>query len=342
MADARTDTITKTMKKPSLAAFIITALTIILLSSCQELSTRRLILAHGLDSQHSVHKAMLFMSERLEQLSEGKLTIAVYPSQQLGTERQCLELLQIGSVDMTKVSAGVMEGFAPVYRVFSIPYLFADRDHTYRVLDSETGRALLDQGNEFMFKGLCFYDSGSRSFYTKDRPILEPKDLNGLKIRVMSSPTSIDMVKTLGGAATPISWGELYTALQGGVVDGAENNPPSFYLSRHYEVCKYYVLNEHTSIPDVVLISTHTWNRLSANEKKWLEQAARESVIFQRELWMKAEEEALAAVKAAGTEVIIPDKKPFIDALKPLYESYKAAPDIRPFIEQIESLNGLQ
>ena len=186
----------------------------VLLLGCGTDTKKTLILAHGLDTKHSVHKAMTYMSEQLKEISGGKLEIRIYPSQQLGTERQCLELLQIGSVDITKVSAAVMEGFAPVYKVLSIPYMFRSREHAFSVLDGPIGQQILQAGGEFWLRGLCFYDSGSRSFYTKDRPILHPDDLKGMKIRVMSSPTSIEMVKQMGGAATPISWGELYTALQ--------------------------------------------------------------------------------------------------------------------------------
>ena len=159
-----------------------------------------------------------------------------------------------------------------------------------------------------------------------------------MKIRVMSSPTSIEMIKLMGGAATPISWGELYTALQGGVVDGAENNPPSFYLSHHYEVCKYYSINEHTSIPDVVLISTHTWNKLNEEEKGWLNEAVRRSVVYQRERWLESEEESLNGVREAGIEVVYPDKQPFMDKVKPIKEKYKQDPALKEIIEAIDAL----
>ncbi len=320
------------MKKSLL---LIPLLTLILLACGTETKTT-LILAHGLDTKHTVHLAMEYLADQLEKHSEGKMEIRLYPSQQLGTERQCLELLQIGSVDITKVSAAVMEGFAPVYKVLSIPYIFRDRAHSFKVLDGPIGDQILQAGREFWLRGLCFYDSGSRSFYTKDKPILHPDDLNGMKIRVMSSPTSIDMVKMLGGAATPISWGELYTALQGGVVDGAENNPPSFYLSHHYEVCKYYSINEHSSIPDVVLISTHTWEKLNEQEKEWLNLAVKESVVYQRELWMASEQESLDAVKEAGIEIHYPDKAAFMERVQPLKDRYKKNEAIRGIIEAIE------
>ena len=209
--------------------------------SCGEInSTKSLKLAHGLDVSHPVHKGMEFMAEQLAEKSSGQLTIEIYPSQQLGTERQALELLQIGSLAMTKVSAAVLENFAPNTKVLSLPYIFRDRNHAYAVQDGQIGKALLTQSEKYWLRGLTYFDAGQRSFYTKERPVNTPKDLEGMKIRVMESVTAMNLVRSLGGAPTPISWGELYTALQQGIVDGAENNPPSFYASRHYEICKYY------------------------------------------------------------------------------------------------------
>jgi tripartite ATP-independent transporter DctP family solute receptor len=164
---------------------------------------------------------MVIMAEKLERKSGGTMTVEIYPSQQLGTERQCLELLQIGSLDMTKVSAGVMENFSPSMKVFGIPFLFNDRNHAYAVVDGPIGEELLLGGEKYWLRGMTFYDACSRSFYTKERPVYAPEDLDGLKIRVMESVTAMNMVRTLGGSPTPISWGELYTALQQGVVDGA-------------------------------------------------------------------------------------------------------------------------
>lgn len=263
------------------------------------------------------------MADLVEKRSKGELTIQIYPSQQLGSERECLELLQIGSLGMTKVSASVLESFAPKLSIFGIPYIFQDREHYYEVLDNPIGEELLVAGEKFWLRGLTYFDAGARSFYTKNKPVNIPADLKGLKIRVQESATAILMIQSLGGAATPIAWGELYTALQQGVVDGAENNPPSFYLSRHYEVCKYYTLNEHTFVPDVLVISTHLWDKLSAQEKEWLEAAAREAAVYQRKLWMEAEKEALAAVEEAGVTIIHPDKEPFAKAVEPMYELYK-------------------
>lgn len=308
------------------------------LMSCDQLKSSKVIrLGHGLSTGHSVHQGMIYFGEQLEKISEGKFKVQIYPSQQLGTERQCLELLQIGSLDMTKVSAGVLENFSPSIKVFGIPYMFKDKEHTFRVLDGPIGDELLAGTEKYWLKGLGYYDSGSRSFYTIDRPVEQPNDLEGLKIRVMESQTAIDMVKSFGGSPTPISWGELYTALQQGVVDGAENNPPSFYLSRHYEVCKYYIIDEHTVLPDVVLMSTHLWNTLNEQEQKWIQKAMDLSVIEQRRLWSVSEQESLEAVKAAGVQVSYPDKIPFAEMSKSVADQYAKDPLIKSFIDKIKN-----
>lgn len=314
-------------------------LVITLFSNCGvDSRVSRLKLAHGLPTDHPVHQGMVFMAERLQEISSNRMAIDIYPSEQLGSERQCLELLQIGSLSMTKVSAAVMENFAPNIRVMSLPYIFRSREHAYNVLDGEIGRRLLLQGEEYWLRGLTYFDAGMRSFYTKDRPINEPKDVEGLKIRVQESKTAISLVRSLGGAPTPISYGELYTALQQGVVDGAENNPPSFYTSRHYEVCKYYSLNEHTAVPDILVIGTVAWNRLTEEEQGWLQQAADEAKAKQRILWAEAEAEALAAVQEAGVEVIRPDKTGFMEKTAGVLQEYKDDPALSGLIREIQAV----
>lgn len=311
---------------------------LLLCSSCGETSqTRTIKLAHGLDVNHSVHKAMVKMGEDLAKISGGKMAIEIYPSQQLGTERECIELLQIGSLDMTKVSVGVMENFAPKMKIFGLPFLFRNRQHAFNVLDGPIGQEFLDEGTEYWIKGLGYYDAGSRSFYTKDKPINTPEDLKGLKIRVMESITAMDMVNSLGGSPTPISWGELYTSLQQGVVDGAENNPPSFYLSRHYEVCKYYSLDEHTVLPDVLIIGTHLWNQLSDQEKEWLQTAVDNSVVYQRKLWAEAEKEALDEVQKAGVTIIRPNKEAFAEKVESVYDDIKDNEEIYSLVKKIQN-----
>jgi len=280
---------------------------------------------------------MLQTDVYLNELSEGKMRLQIYPNQQLGSERECLELLQIGSLDMTKVSGAVLENFAPKLRIFGLPFLFDNKDHLFKVLDGTIGKELLKEGEEYWLKGVGFYDSGSRSFYTKERPVEQPEDLEGLKIRVQESVSAFDMVKQLGASPTPISWGELYTALQQGVVDGAENNPPSFYLSRHYEVCKYYSIDEHTMIPDVLLVSTHLWNRLSSEEHGWLQKAIDQSIPYQRDLWIQSENESLQAVIEAGVEVTYPKKNRFQEATQKMYQDFKKDPQMAELIERIRN-----
>ncbi len=299
---------------------------------------KTLKLAHGLDPTHPVHKGMLVMAEKVKEKSGGKLTIDIYPSGQLGSEQQCVELLQIGSLALTKVSTAVLESFTDNFQVLGLPYIFRSKEHAFKVLDGEIGKELLLSTERYNIRGLCYYDAGARSFYAINKPVNSPSDLKGMKIRVMKSQTAMNMVKHMGGAPTPISWGELYTALQSGVVDGAENNPPSFYTSRHYEVCKHYSLNEHTRVPDVVIVSSVIWNKLSEQEKVWLQEAANESVEAQRRFWAESERESLKIVKEAGVSITYPDKGPFADKVKPMLDAYKDQAELYELIKNIQAI----
>jgi tripartite ATP-independent transporter DctP family solute receptor len=324
------------MRCPVLAALLIVILSTL---GCGAGGPATVIkLAHGLDVTHPVHRAMVRMAEIVAEDSDGSVRIDIYPSEQLGSERECVELLQIGSIGMTKVSASVAESFIPSFKVFSLPYLFRDRDHLFAVLEGEVGRALLLDGQESRLRGLCYFDAGSRSFYTRDRRVDSPADLTGLKVRTQESATAMRMVRALGGSATPISWGELYTALQQGVVDGAENNPPSFYLSRHYEVCQFYSLDEHTSVPDVLLMSTRVWEDLDPRVQELVQEAALEAAEYQKVIWAEASDDALAAVAEAGLEIIRPDKAPFEAAVTELIEEYRGQPEIWQWIERIRAV----
>lgn len=306
------------------------------LGTGQQKPERVLKLGHGLDVTHPVHKAMVYMGEQIYKESNGRIRLDIYPSQQLGTERETLELLQIGSLDLTKVSSSIVEGFAPLYKVFSVPFLFENDSIRFEILDGQIGEDILASASSIRLKGLTYYDAGTRSFYTKEYPVEEPSDLDGLKIRVQESPAAIALVNNLGGSATPISWGELYTSLQQGVVDGAENNPPSFYLSKHYEVAKFYSLNEHTAVPDVLFMSLYTWNRLSEEDQKIIRKAALESAKYQRVLWAESTLEALENVVKEGVTVIRPDKKPFKDKLESMYQDYyEESPEMERVIKSI-------
>lgn len=309
------------------------------LVSCKKNTTVKVLnLAHNLPQSHPVHKGILTFQEVLAEKSEGNLTLKIFPDGQLGSEREVLELLQIGSVAITKVSAATMSNFVPDYNVLGIPYLFRDKEHFFNVLEGAIGRLLLEKGSDYWLRGLCFYDAGSRSFYTKDKAIRTPDDLKGLKLRVMNNQMAINMVTALGASATPMAYGELYTAIQQGVVDGAENNPPSFVSSNHFEVSNYYTLDEHTSIPDVLLIGTKYWKKLSSQEKKWLQEAADESAKAQKKYWAESVNDSMQKLKEAGVEVITPEKSVFAEKSKSVLEKFiKNNPAMKNLVDQIQA-----
>jgi len=291
-------------------------------------------LGHSLDTAHPVHIAMEFMKERLEDLSGGSVTIDIYPSSVLGSETQCIEMLQNGSLAMTKTSAAAMENFIPAMSVYGLPYVFRDEDHFWSVLNGDIGKGLLQQGEDKFLRGLCYYDAGSRNFYTKETPVRTPDDLQGLKIRVMNSKTAIDMVKAMGASPTPIAWGELYSALAQGTVDGAENNPPSFTSNKHYEVCKHFTLDGHTRIPDMLLISSRVWKKLDPQVQDWVQQAADESSVHQRKLWQEKTVEALKQAEAEGVTVYEVDTALFAAKVAPMLEKVEN-PEVKNLLKKI-------
>jgi len=333
------------MKKAVIGLFVILlCLIFVVFSGCgkKENDVKVLKLAHGLDITHPVHKAMEFMAEKVYEKSGGRLRVDIYPSEQLGSERECIEQLQIGGLAMTKTSSSPLESFVSEVKVLGLPYLFRDSEHYWKVLLGPIGKELLAAGEKVGLKGLCFYDAGARSFYTTDKPIHSPEDLKGLKIRVQKSQIALKMVQAMGGAATPIDWGELYTSLQQGVVDGAENNPPSFYTSLHYEICNYYSLDEHTMPPDMLLISTSVWKKLSPEFQNILQEAADESVPYHRKLWAEMVNKSFEEIQKPrgskpGVTIIRPDKKPFRDAVKQMWAEFDGT-EIGELIKRIEQV----
>jgi len=308
-------------------AVLATTLTIMCLSvalvGCGKRENARVLkLAHGLSTEHPVHKGMAYMAEKVAEKSDGAMRVDIYPSGQLGSEKECLEQLQNGELAMTKTSSSPMESFVDEMKVLGLPYIFRDREHYWKVLLGPVGKELLAAGTSKGLKGLCYYDAGARSFYTVKTPVSTPADLAGLLIRVQKSPVAVDMVKAMGASATPIDWGDLYTALQQGTVDGAENNPPSVYTSKHYEICKYYVLDEHTMPPDVLLISHIIWKRLTPEEQTILQEAVDESFTYQRELWAEFEQQSMDEIQKAGVDVREVDKAPFRAKVQDMLREY--------------------
>lgn len=302
-------------------------------------SEKVLMLAHNLDENHPVHLGMKFFADKVYQDSKGKLQIKIYSNGQLGREREVLELIQLGAVAMTKVSALSLESFVPLYGVYNLPFIFRSKDHAYRVFDSDVGEYMLRHSESKQFRGLTYYDSGARSFYAK-KPILTPSDLVGIKIRVMGSKTVIDMMNQLGGSPTPMGYGEIYTALQQGVIDGAENNISALVLSRHGEAAKHYSFDEHIISPDILIISSQIWSRLTIDEKEILKQAADDSKYFQRKIWLsKTREYKKFAEEQLGVEFHFPDKKPFVQKVSRLQDKLaEKGKDFRDLIIKIKNL----
>lgn len=260
------------MKKSLLSTVLMTMLSMGIALSSQAKTTLKI--SHNNDKTHPVHLSMQHMADEVKQLTNGEVVIRIYPNSQLGSQRESMELLQAGSLDMAKSNASEMEAFEISYGAFNLPYLFQDREHYYRVLaDQEVGQKILQNSKDKGFIGLTYYDGGARSFYA-NKPIKSPEDLKGMKIRVQPSPTAVEMIKLMGASPTPLAYGELYTALQQKVVDGAENNETALTLARHGEVAKYFSEDEHTMIPDVLLISLKSWNKLTPEQQKILKQAA--------------------------------------------------------------------
>jgi tripartite ATP-independent transporter DctP family solute receptor len=294
-------------------------------------------LAHGLDEAHPVHQAMILMKQRLEELTDGKATIDLYSGGVLGGETDCLEQVQKGELAMTKVSTAALEAFIPEMKVFSIPFTFRDENHFWTTLNGDIGKKLLAKGTAQNFQGLCYYDSGDRNFYSTKKPIRTIDDVKGMKIRVMNSRTAMDMINAMGGSPCPITWGELYTALAQGTVDAAENNPPSFDTSRHFEVCKYFTFTAHQRIPDMVIMSTKVWDTLPQDVQAALQKAADESEIFQRKLWKEKTEQSLALAKEKGVELITPELDGFRKACAGIIQ-HKDYADIVPVYKAIQEV----
>jgi len=268
-------------------------------------------------------EAIKYMGELLDKWTSGRLTIQVYGSMQLGGEKEALEQVQVGALEMTRVSVGVVGPIVDEFNAFNLPFVFRSSQHMYDVTDGEIGTELLDNLSKGGLIGLGYMDAGSRSFYNKVRPITQPADLKGLKIRVMQNPIFVEMVNSMGGNGTPVAFNELYTALQTGVVDGAENNPPTIIEHKHYEVTKYYSLTQHLMVPEIFVFSKKVWDKLSPVDQQLIRKASVACVIKERALWAAKEKKAFAQLKKIGYAVNGGlNKDPFIQATAPVREKF--------------------
>jgi tripartite ATP-independent transporter DctP family solute receptor len=271
----------------------------------------------------------------LDERTNGRIKVQVFGGAQLGQAQETIKMTQAGTIAFNRVNAAPLVSVSPAMGVFSMPYLFRDEDHLWKVLDGPIGTGLLKGMESSNLVGLAYYDSGARSFYTKGKPIKTPTDIKGMKIRVQPSKIFTDLINSLDAAPIPMSYGDVYSGLQKGIVDGAENNPPSLWTSKHYEVAKYYSLDEHSMVPEVLLISKKVWDGLSANDQKLIAQAAQDSVAEQRKLWDELVQKSMNELVAKGTVIIKPDKAPFQKAVQPVYAKY---PEYKELISQIQAV----
>ncbi len=284
--------------------------------------------------------ATVSMGKKLEAATNGRLSVQMYPSMQLGGEKEAIEQAQVGALALARVSVGALGPVVDQLNVFNLPYLFRSTAHMQKVIDGAIGQELLDDVTNNPtagLVGLCWMDAGARSLYDTKKPIRNIGDLKGMKFRVMGNPMFVDMMNSLGGNGVAMGYDQVFSALQTGVVDGAENNPPSFVFDNHYQVAKYYTLDEHLIVPEILVMSKKTWNELSPADQALVKKFAREAQFEERTLWVQYEKSALDKARAAGVTITeIADKKPFQDAVKPVWDKY--GPKYADMIKRIQAV----
>jgi tripartite ATP-independent transporter DctP family solute receptor len=280
------------------------------------------------------------LGKKLEAATNGRLSVQMFPSMQLGGEKETIEQTQIGAVQMLRVSVGAMGPIVDDINVVNMPFLFKNTAHAQKMMDGPIGQELLDKITASPNAGLvalCWMDSGARSLYNTKKPIKSIEDIKGLKFRVIGNPIFVDMMNALGGNGVAMGYDQVFSALQTGVIDGAENNPPSYVFSNHYTAAKYYSLTEHLIIPEVLVFSKKAWTQLSADDQGLIKKFAREAQLEERELWNKYEQLAMEKAKAAGSQIIeIADKAPFQNAVKPVWDKY--GPKYQDTIKRIQAI----
>ena len=280
------------------------------------------------------------IGKKLEAATNGRLSVQMFAAMQLGGEKEAIEQAQIGAIQFARVSVGALGPVIDDLNVFNLPFLFRNTAHMQKVIDGPIGQELLGKvtsNQKAGLVGICWMDAGARSVYDTKKPIKEIADLKGMKVRVMGNPMFVDMMNALGGNGVAMGYDQVFSALQTGVVDGAENNPPSFVFDNHYQVAKYYTLTEHLIVPEMLVFSRKTWDSLSKDDQALLAKFGREAQQEERVLWAKYEKEALDKSKAAGIQIIeVADKKPFQDAVKPVWDKY--GPKFAELIKRIQAV----
>lgn len=311
-----------------------------LLGGCERRMSGLLTSADAHPADYPTSKAVSYMGELLAERTGGRLGIKLYAGGQLGSETDTLEITSFGGLDLNRVNLAPLNSMEPMTLPLSLPFVFDSVDHMRRVVDSEIGDEVLASLEPHGLVGLCFYDSGARSFYNKARPINSPSDMKGMKLRVPASDLYVAMVNALGANAVPISFGEIYQSLTQGVIDGAENNWPTLVSERHYEAINYFSLTEHLLTPEALVMSKASWDRLDASDQDLVAQTAKESVIKMRELWDAKVEEAKVAIAASDVVVNSVDKQPFADLMKPVWSEFITTPQQQSIVERITAMGG--
>ena len=267
------------------------------------------------------------LGKKLDAATKGRLSVAMYPAMQLGGEKEAIEQAQVGAIAFARVSVGALGPVIDDLNVFNMPYVFRNTEHMQHVIDGPIGQDLLDKvtnsGKGLI--GLCWMDAGARNFYDTKKPIKTVADLKGMKIRVIGNPIFVDMANAMGGNGVAMGYDQVFSALQTGVVDGAENNPPSFVFDNHYQVAKFYTLDEHLIVPEMLVFSKKIWDSMSKEDQASLVKFAKEAQQEERKLWAEYEAKAMDKAKAAGIQIIevsAADKKAFQDAVKPVWDKY--------------------
>lgn len=293
-------------------------------------------LADTLATDHPTVAGDKKFAELVSERTNGRIKIEVFPSSQLGEEKATIEQVQLGVVDFVRTGAGALGGFSKKFDVFSLPYVFESDAHEWKFLESEAGTNLLDSLEASKMKGLAYYSAGARSFYSR-KPVSSIADLKGQKIRVIQNKVNVDLMSALGANATPMAFGEVFSALQTGVIDGAENSFANLFTSNHQQAAKYLIKDEHQRTPEVLIISKASWDRLSESDRKIIKQSAQDSVKTQRELFDKFEKDSENKVKAAGVTITeVKDLKPWQDAVKPVIDKYRT--EFKDLLDAIEKV----
>lgn len=322
----------------SFAICFIAAAAVLLLTGCDMGSGRKIVrVSHSQSETHPDHVGLLAFEEYIEERLGDKYDVQIFPNELLGASVKAIELVQTGAIDYCVASTGNLETFDSIYGIFSIPYLFDDEEHYHRVMENrELMNSIYKSTDASGFEAVTWLDAGTRNFYATS-PIRTPDDLKGKKIRVQQSPTNVKMMEAFGAAATPMAFGEVYTAIQQNVINGAENNELALTINKHGEVARYYTYNEHQMVPDMLIANLKFLRDLPEEDRRVFDEAAEVCSMVERESWSKAVEQAREQAEAMGVEFIQVDKEPFREKVLPLHrEILKSSPELVPIYNGIE------